>query len=418
MKEGTIQHEYHGGWFFDFSKIDKNITGMNSGILLFKPSRSICRVFSEINQHIKSMKDAGKKLPRCLDQPFLNYHAIKNDRHETGFLEKYGLIYCYEPPPPPSAPTDIIMCHFVWPIGNANHKKNRMVKHLTHILNHYTVLKGGLFVEPNISEAIYNWGTHGSLKFKENGLIETTWGKGKYKWLDINTVEVSWSRYSHVLRMNSDYTKFLGVRLGDIITIEGERRKKNLVYMCVFHNKAYIDLLRILMTSITFYSKTDDIDFLVFTSEEFKPLVDSLSGLLEIPIKTKIFQFTTINESMCARLFIFDYKDIDLYEKVLYLDTDIVVQNDLSVLFDQDIGDRVYGVKEGVIGHEHFGGWFFDFSKFDKDAAAMNSGILFFRPSSAIRSCFGGAIAHIAKMKDMPYCIMISRRHRLSRLLM
>ena len=159
MKEGTIEHEYHGGWFFDFSVIDKNIAGMNSGILLFKPSQAIRTIFTQINEHIQSMKESDKKLPACLDQPFLNYHLVKNDRHQTGFLETYGLIYCYDPPPPPSSPTDVIICHFVWPVGNARHKKDRMVKHVTHILDNYLAIKGVDYSTngPDLSHNIYNW---------------------------------------------------------------------------------------------------------------------------------------------------------------------------------------------------------------------------------------------------------------------
>ena len=231
MKEGTIEHEYHGGWFFDFSKIDKNITGMNGGILLFKPSSAIREIFGQINEHIKSMKDEGKQLPACLDQPFLNYHLVKNDRHQTGFLEKYGLIYCYDPPPPPSAPTDVIMCHFVWPVGNARHKQNRMVSHVRHILNNYLAIKGDSplpeFVGPDLSNNIYNWNDSGFIQLKPNNVLSTKWAPGKYKWLDSKTLTVSWSLYSHVLKMNDDYSRFLSLRLDDIDCSKGILQKYN-----------------------------------------------------------------------------------------------------------------------------------------------------------------------------------------------
>ena len=408
MKEGTIEHEYHGAWFFDFSKMDKNISGMNSGILLFKPTREIHKIFSEIIQHIKDMKDNNKKLPACMDQPFLNYHIINNDKHNTVFLEKYGLIYCYDPPPPPSAATDVIICHFVWPIGNAGHKKERMLKHATHIMNHYLAIKGGP-AGPSLCNT-YLWNKSCIMKFC-GGILETSWKNGNYTWLDANTIKASWNDSTYLFKMNSDYTSFLSVRISDMDCVKGVvvSQKKHLVYLCVFFNPIYIDLLGILMKTVAFYSKTDDIDFLILTSEDFKPLIDSLSALLEIPIKTKIFNFVTVFEAMCARLLIFDYEDIEKYEKVLYIDTDIIVQNDLNVLFDQDIGDRVYGVKEGVIGDEYFGGWFFDFSKYDKNAAAMNSGTLLFRPSSEIRRIFAEANAHIMRMRNagetLPLCI-------------
>ena len=224
MKEGTIEHEYHGGWFFDFSKIDKNITGMNGGILLFKPSSAIREIFGQINEHIKSMKDEGKPLPACLDQPFLNYHLVKNDRHQTGFLEKYGLIYCYDPPPPPSAPTSVIMCHFVWPVGDAMHKWNRMIQHMKSIFENYQVIYTK--VDPVCNPVLYKeykWGnTNGFIRFDNNGALHTTWASGTYQWLDCQTIQASWSIYSHILRFNNIYTSFLSVRKEDFDLVRSD----------------------------------------------------------------------------------------------------------------------------------------------------------------------------------------------------
>jgi hypothetical protein len=221
MKEGTIEHEYHGGQFFDFTKIDKDIIGMNSGILLFKPTKEILQIFHDIHDHIISIRKDNNHLPGCVDQPFINYHFIKNNRHDTTLLDKFGLIYCYDPPLPPSGPTNVVLCHFVWPIGNAAHKKDRMVKHFTHILNHYLTIKGGApiaFTEPDLSEFSYKWGGNGAIKFKGRGILETTWMNGHYQWLDSTTVEANWAGCYHTIRMNSDCTKAFTIRKGDILS--------------------------------------------------------------------------------------------------------------------------------------------------------------------------------------------------------
>jgi hypothetical protein len=96
-----------------------------------------------------------------------------------------------------------------------------MAKHVTHLLNHYTVLKGGLGQGPDLGA--YLWDDRGKIRFGAEGVLETTWGLGTYKWLDAFTVEASWRGISHVLRMNSDYTKFLALRLGDILCIRGAK---------------------------------------------------------------------------------------------------------------------------------------------------------------------------------------------------
>jgi len=113
---------------------------------------------------------------------------------------------------------------------------------------------------------------------------------------------------------------------------------RNLVYFCLFYNKDYVDLLRILMITVKFYSQTDTIDFLVLTESKFESAIKDISTMLNIPILTKIYNpLTDFLDSCCARYSIFDYEHINNYQKILYLDADIVVQNDLTTLFTIDI---------------------------------------------------------------------------------
>ena len=219
MKEGTIEHEYHGGWFFDFTKIDKDIPGMNGGILLFRNIEPIRIIFNDINAHIKEMKDSNKSLPACLDQPFINYHLVKNNRQQVGILEPYGTIYCIDPPPPPSAPTQVVLCHFVWPVGNAQHKKNRMIQHMNHILLHYKFISPSVGPFPSI-EKTYSW-NNGQIRFGLNSILYTTWGNGTYEWLDQYTLKASWNGYSHILRMDSTYSKYRSIRISDMDYVLG-----------------------------------------------------------------------------------------------------------------------------------------------------------------------------------------------------
>jgi hypothetical protein len=216
LPEGTIEHEYHGGWFFDFENIDKNTTGMNSGILYFRNTETARTIFKNINEHTKKMRDANETMPVTVDQPFLNYHAIKNGNQNTSLLNEYALIYCIDPPPPPSAPTTIALCHFVWPIGNAKHKRDRMIKHMDHVFNNYTSIYGEPLEIPSVLIGkTYKWETdYGIIRFEEDHLV-TTWGKGEYKWLDKYTLEANWSGYNHILRMNETYDSFIRIRKGD-----------------------------------------------------------------------------------------------------------------------------------------------------------------------------------------------------------
>jgi hypothetical protein len=137
-------------------------------------------------------------------------------------MEKHGLIYCINPPPPPSEPTPVVLCHFVWPIGNAKHKMGRMKPHVTHILRHFREIAGNkVFFQPNLIGTSYRWGSSGMIRLEANGKLVTTWATGTYKWLGDNSLMASWAGFDHFLRFNSDFSEFQSVRLGDLEYILG-----------------------------------------------------------------------------------------------------------------------------------------------------------------------------------------------------
>ena len=179
--------------------------------------------------------------------------------------------------------------------------------------------------------------------------------------------------------------------------------------MAVFHNKQYIDLLRLLIVSVKLFSETNGIDFMVMTSAEFLPEIDAVSKLVGIPLHTKLFKFTTMHESSCARLYLFNYEHINQYEKILYLDTDIIIQGNLATLFAEDILDKIHALPERSIAREGYGAWFYDFTKVNKNTPGMNAGILFFRNTETARTIFNAATQHITMTKaaghPMPSCL-------------
>ena len=240
MKEGTIEHEIHGGQWFDFSKVDKNTVGLNSGILLFKATETMKGIFNETIAHVDEMRAAGKPMPSCEDQAFINYHFIKADKYDNKLMEKYGLIYCIDPPPPPSAPTDVVLCHFVWPIGNAKHKLGRMRPHMTHLLKDYDkIFESPLYNTPILLGTMYLWSSHGWIRFEANGLLVTKWAQGSYVWVNSHSLHATWAGFTHFLRFNSTYDKCFSVRLGDIdiIHIDKYTNRLDLLEVYEFNTK-------------------------------------------------------------------------------------------------------------------------------------------------------------------------------------
>jgi len=169
----------------------------------------------------------------------------------------------------------------------------------------------------------------------------------------------------------------------------------NLIYMCVFYNEKYIRLLELLFLSLKRYSSPCDI--LILTSDDFKEKISALSSHLRLPCKIHCLPCTSIFEAACARLHVFDWDCIDAYDKILYLDTDIIVRRDLGPLFVNDIEKKLYGIASGTLESPQFGGQFFDWPTcgLDHTTPGVNSGTLFFRNCPELRSLFEQTNTHI-----------------------
>jgi lipopolysaccharide biosynthesis glycosyltransferase len=191
----------------------------------------------------------------------------------------------------------------------------------------------------------------------------------------------------------------------------GYHKSKNLVYCCVFYNKDYFKLLDLLLKSLKMYSPSENFDFLVITQKEFEPLVKEFGRNLGIDLKTFCLDFRTIFQAACARLFIFDYPELPGYEKLLYIDTDILIKAPLDPIFDLLNGakDVLYGIESGTIESLNFGAQFFNFNQIDKTLTGLNSGTLLFLNSQSMNSLFQRIREHLVFFtqsgKETPYCM-------------
>lgn len=174
--------------------------------------------------------------------------------------------------------------------------------------------------------------------------------------------------------------------------------KMNLIYMSVFCQESYINLLEMLIKSIKLRANLDNktTHVHVLTSHEFKPLIENKISLYDIPVKYHLLDIKTIFDSAVARLEIFKYIDSDLYENLLYLDTDVLINSDINVLFNLDIQPtKLYALEEGVIHGIFWGSEFFDFNKHNMWSSAFSSGVLYFKNSEPIRTLFKNTLAHV-----------------------
>jgi len=191
----------------------------------------------------------------------------------------------------------------------------------------------------------------------------------------------------------------------------GYHTSKNLIYCCVFYNKDYFKLLELLLKSLRMYSFEGNFDFLVITQKEFEPLVKEIGKTLDLDLKIFCQDFSTIFQAACARLFIFDYPELDGYEKLLYIDTDILIKAPLDPIFHLLDGakDLLYGIESGTIESYSFGGQFFNFNQIDKNLTGINSGTLLFLNSEIMKSLFQRIRNHLDFFTQAghqpPYCM-------------
>jgi lipopolysaccharide biosynthesis glycosyltransferase len=171
----------------------------------------------------------------------------------------------------------------------------------------------------------------------------------------------------------------------------------NLIYTSLFYQESYLELLRLLITSIfergNINNETTDI--VIMTSSEFKPKIEKIVAPYNLPIKYFLFNINNVMESSMCRLNIFDYENINRYKNILYLDADILINNDVNKIFDFPIQNKLYALEEDTIGGYHFGREFFDYTVFNPNLSAFNAGVLYFKNCEEIKSLFDDTRNHI-----------------------
>ena len=158
---------------------------------------------------------------------------------------------------------------------------------------------------------------------------------------------------------------------------------------------------------------TDTTEILIITSPSFQPLIQrEMESLTELPLQYYVLDHLhSLFDAGCARLNIFNYTNIHKYDKILYLDTDILLNSDINVLFQLEIStEKIYALEEGTIESFLWGGQFFDFTTVNKNVSAFTSGILFFKNSESMKSLFHTIQLHIidyihTKKNAIPVCL-------------
>ena len=164
----------------------------------------------------------------------------------------------------------------------------------------------------------------------------------------------------------------------------------NCIFVTVFNHEKYIDMFFLLLESIFIYGNLDETtNILVYTSTPFMNMIKQSHLFNNEKIKFEIND--TYNNIDKARLDLFNLLSITNYNKILYLETDIIVKDDINKVFDVCKEDILYVLEEGRIdcntdfwGKNLFGDEVNNYN--DKDA--FSSGILLFNNCEKIKDLF------------------------------
>ncbi len=156
---------------------------------------------------------------------------------------------------------------------------------------------------------------------------EEDWVRSKNKW------NASYEDSNKVLQQFS-FVK-------DIENKKTKIENKNLIYYTVYFDSGYVDLLELSINSIKEKSKIN-FDILIITDQTTRELI--LRREFAQKMKLNFFITETPKDGWQAsqnKLLIYDYKKINLYNKILFLDCDIICSSDISSIFDMDLHDGI-----------------------------------------------------------------------------
>jgi hypothetical protein len=174
---------------------------------------------------------------------------------------------------------------------------------------------------------------------------------------------------------------------------------KNLVYFCAFCNSGYGDLLVLLLNSLKSKGSfnRDNTDLLLITSPNLvNDIVQKISPL-QFSLNILTLDIYDIMNAACARLFIFKVANLSNYDKLLYLDTDIVINSNINKILDLPIDDdKLYVASEMTLDSYFHGKQFYSNPpQVDVNQPAFSSSVLYFKNSAKIKDLFEAINQHI-----------------------
>jgi hypothetical protein len=198
---------------------------------------------------------------------------------------------------------------------------------------------------------------------------------------------------------------------------------KSCIFCCVFNQEKYVEMFYLLLESINIYGNLgDNVDLLVYTSTPFMNMIKQ-SHLFNERVKFEINDTYDSIELACkARLDLFNLECVSNYDKILYLDTDVLVKDDIVKVFNVINDDILYVLEEGTIDHyrDFYGATLFgeEINNYE-DKTGFTSGIMAFNNCEKIKDLFHKIKEdiinrpHYFECHDQPYIIYSAFKYNL-----
>ena len=203
----------------------------------------------------------------------------------------------------------------------------------------------------------------------------------------------------------------------------------NCIFCCVFNQAKYVDMFFLLLESIFIYGDLDyNTNILVYTSTPFMNQIKQSHLFNDEKIKFEINDtYNNLDKACKARLDLFNLHSIKNYNKILYLDTDILVKDHINKVFDVCEEDILYVLEEGELKEsvinchtDYWGNILFgnEINNYN-DKSAFTSGILLFNNCEKIRDLFNKIKEdiinrpHYFSCYDQPYIVYNAFKYNL-----
>jgi hypothetical protein len=170
----------------------------------------------------------------------------------------------------------------------------------------------------------------------------------------------------------------------------------NCIFICIFNQEKYIDMFYLLLESIFIYGNlNDNTNIVVYTSTPFMNIIKQNHLFNDEKMQFEINDmYDTIDKACKARLDLFNLQSIFKYNKILYLDTDIIVKDDINKILDVCKEDTLYVLEEGNLLEDVKDFWggksLFSHDEINAydDKTAFTSGILLFNNCEKVKDLF------------------------------